>query len=118
PYTITVANTGPSTATGLSLSNRPPPNASLISVLPSQGSCANVAGTIQCNLGDLDGGSQATVTVVVLPAAVGSLTNIAVVSRSGPDTYLPNNTAVTITAVTLASLAIGDVSVNEGDLGT
>src|ERR1051326_1662896 len=93
-YTVNVVNSGPSPATGVSLTNVPPASAGLVSFSVSQGSCSNVSGVIRCQLGDLAGGAAATCTIVVRPTTVGSITNIAVVSRNEADAYLANNTAM------------------------
>src|SRR5205823_10723140 len=101
----------------VTLTNTLPANAALVTFSPSQGSCASVEGSIRCSLGDLAGGTNATVTIVVRPAAVGTLTNTAVVARDGGEANLANNTAVTLTPVSFAALSIGNASVVEGDAG-
>ncbi|MCH7801622.1 MAG: DUF11 domain-containing protein, partial [Chloroflexi bacterium] len=58
-YTVTVANNGPSTATGVVLTDTLPPNMTVGSVVSTQGSCAEVSGIVTCNLGDLDDGVSA-----------------------------------------------------------
>jgi len=117
-YTLTAANPGPSTATGVTLTNVLPANLNPVMISPSQGSCSSVGGTIQCSLGNIAGGAQATVTIVVIPTAVGVLTNLAVFARDGSDPNLTNNTVVTVTQVTPPSFSIANVSLLEGNVRT
>jgi len=64
-YTITVENTGPSTATGVTVADSLPLNTSFISATGSQGSCSEATGTITCAVGTLGVTGTATITVVV-----------------------------------------------------
>src|SRR6185369_6169882 len=47
-YTVLVTNFGPNLATGVLLTDVLPGGFSFVSAVPSQGSCANVAGTVSC----------------------------------------------------------------------
>src|SRR5207302_8478651 len=108
-YTITVHNTGPNLATGVTLTNLLPPTVSLISAVSSQGSCANSGNTVACLVGNLSGGSNATMTLLVHVDQSDPLTNQAAVYRAESDPYLPNNTALTITPVVAPSVSINNV---------
>ena len=67
-YTTTVTNLGPENATAVVLSLVPPANSDIISVTPSQGTCAEAAlGDIECQLGLLASGASATVIMEVKP---------------------------------------------------
>jgi uncharacterized repeat protein (TIGR01451 family) len=67
-FTTTVTNLGPQDAAGVQLTLVPPANAEILSVTPSQGTCAtNFLGDYECLLGPLATGSTATVTMVVKP---------------------------------------------------
>ena len=117
-YTLTVTNTGPAAANGVSLIDNLPTGVSFVSATASQGTCGNQAGFVRCTLGTLPGGAGATVTIVVTPTTTGPLTNTASVTRLEADAYLPNNTATAVTTVTLPSLFINDVVVTEGNVGS
>jgi uncharacterized repeat protein (TIGR01451 family) len=117
-YNIVVANTGPSSATGVVVTNLLPPSGSLISVTPSQGTFTTNGNTVVCNVGTIAGSASATISIVVSPIAVGTMTNQTTVTRAEADAYLPNNTAVVTTAVQTPSIAINDVTLYEGNSGT
>jgi collagen type XII alpha len=63
-YLLTVRNNGPATATDVALTDQLPPEVSLVTVTPSQGSYQEQNGVLTCNLGTLTNGASATVTVV------------------------------------------------------
>ena len=118
-YTLTIANTGPPEATGVMVTNWLPTNATVVSATSSQGTCSQTGGVVTGNLGFIAGGTNATITIVVTPTAVGiSLTNVTSVSRAEPDAYLGNNTDTAITPVPLPSISIADASCVEGNTGT
>jgi uncharacterized repeat protein (TIGR01451 family) len=52
-YTLLIKNDGPITATGVVVTDLLPPGVTFGSVTASQGSCAEAAGTVTCNLGTL-----------------------------------------------------------------
>lgn len=110
-FTITVTNLGPSNATGVTLIDTVPANMTFVSATPSQGTCSGT-GPVNCNLGNLNSGSNAVVTVVARTGDnVGGLTsNTATVSSATPDPNPANNTATaTFVAVipTLSHLILG-----------
>ena len=118
-YTLTVANTGPADSTGVMVTNLLTAGATFVSATSSQGTCGQNGGVVTCNLGVVHGGTNATVTIVVVPTAAGmNLTNVATVSRNEAESYLGNNTATTITPVTPPAISIADASVIEGNVGT
>jgi uncharacterized repeat protein (TIGR01451 family)/CSLREA domain-containing protein len=100
-WTVTVANSGTSAATGVMLTDSLPASGfTFVSTTPSQGNCgAPAGGVIACNLGNLANGAHATVTIVVTPTAVGTLSNSVEVMGNEFDEHLANNTATQTTTV-------------------
>jgi uncharacterized repeat protein (TIGR01451 family) len=91
-YTLVVRNHGPETATGVRVSDAIPAGLSVVSVEPSQGSCAT-AGAIDCSLGTVVGGGSAQVLVAanVAAGASGSIRNCATTSAFQDDPHPANN---------------------------
>ena len=106
-YTLTATNAGPATATSVTVSDTLPPNTSFVSATPSQGLCGQASGTVACLLGDVAKGATATVTLVLTPAAAGSVTDQAVVSANQSDPNTANNVAAaTVTVNPAADLGL------------
>ncbi len=117
-YTITVANAGPATATGVRVTNTLPAGVNFVSANSSQGSTTLNGGVVFADLGTVPGGANATVTIVVMPVTGGTLTNTAVVSRAEADPLPGNNSASVSTLVKTPAVSINDVSILEGNFGT
>ena len=118
-FQLTVANAGPTEATGVILTNLLPPNVNVVSAVASQGSLSTNAGLVVCNLGTLTNGVTATATIVVTPMLAGVvLTNVAMVVRKETDANPTNNAATNMVAVGFAGVSVADTSVVEGEVGT
>src|SRR4029450_3426558 len=87
PYTITVRNAGPATATNVVLTNVLPPEFTFGSAVSSQGTCAG--GT--CTLGTLAPSATATVTLVALTSTTGVFVNTASATAAETDPVSANN---------------------------
>jgi uncharacterized repeat protein (TIGR01451 family) len=101
-YTIVVTNNGPSTATGVTMTDQLPKNAGFASATTTKGSCnaKPSKALVTCALGDMTGGTSATVTIVVKSPTKGTITNTAsVTATSPPDPNPSNNTATATTTV-------------------
>jgi uncharacterized repeat protein (TIGR01451 family) len=101
-YTVTVSNNGPDAATKVSVTDKLPSGATFVSVTPNQGAC-NGTNSVTCDLGTINKGASATVTLVVTPTSAGTLTNTASVTASESDPNPVNNTATQETQVTKGS---------------
>ena len=106
-YTISVTNFGPSSASGVVVTDALPASVTFVS---ATGGGFNNSGVVNWSLGTLTSGQTSNVTVTVTAPASGSLTNIATVNTPTGDPNLTNNvTPPVITTVTPAALA--DVAV-------
>jgi uncharacterized repeat protein (TIGR01451 family) len=100
-YSVTITNKGPSTATGVVVTDVLPVGTSFVSA--STG-CQATNNTAVCNIGTLLSGASATATYVVTGTKVGAITNIASVVGVESDPYLTNNTATTVSTVAAGAL--------------
>jgi uncharacterized repeat protein (TIGR01451 family) len=98
-YTVTVRNSGPASASGVTLVDTLPTGAAVASVTPSQGNCGPVSMTVSCDLGRIAPNGEATVTIVVRPAAAGTLKTSVAVGATGPDLNSENDSASLETVV-------------------
>jgi uncharacterized repeat protein (TIGR01451 family) len=85
-FTVTAANNGPSTATGVVVTDVLPANLGLVSATPSQGSW--VAGTGVWTVGTLANGASATLGFTVTALSPGAFTNTA--TKTGQAELDPN----------------------------
>lgn len=101
-YTLDVTNLGPTDATAISLKDQLP-DEELVTVNTSQGTCLEekIQGDVSlaCDLGTLSSGQTATVTIVVVPAREGTVSNSASVKANQPDPEPSNNGATESTIV-------------------
>jgi uncharacterized repeat protein (TIGR01451 family) len=99
-YTIKVTNKGPSTATGVVLTDILPAGVSLVSTSSTPGTVQVVGNTISVLLGTLLSGTTATITIVVTTSTPGTVTNTASAAGNETDPTSTNNTDTVITTVT------------------
>jgi len=98
-YVLTATNNGPNTATSVVVTDTLPASLNVVSITPSQGTCSRQGALITCALGTIDILQRATVQIVVVPTAVGPLTNTASVTASQADIVVANNAATQVTQV-------------------
>ena len=91
-YTITVTNHGPSTATGVRVTDALPAGEDFTSATPSQGSCSGTS-VVTCELGALGVQGTAQVSLLVKPTQIGTILNTATVTGNEPDSDSANNSA-------------------------
>ena len=112
-YTMTVANSGPSTSTGVLLTDILPVGVTFVSSTPGPPTCAASSGTVTCNLGALAMNASTTVTiqVAVNGSTTGTITNTVSVAGNEVDPDTSNNTTTASTLVNPSA----DLSVAKGD---
>jgi uncharacterized repeat protein (TIGR01451 family) len=84
-YTLTVSNSGPGPASGVVLTSALPAGATIVAASQTQGTSAISNGVVTTALGGLAVGASATVTIVVIPTAAGTLTTVARVAGNEPN---------------------------------
>lgn len=104
-YDITITNNGPSSATGIILTDTVDSSLTISSVTPSQGTC-NWTTDITCTIGTLSSGSSATVEVVTTTTIAQMVGNTADVTAN-EDLNTANNSAVATTNVGDLSRLVG-----------
>lgn len=114
-YSYSIANNGPWTATGITISNQIPAGTSYVSATSSQGTYNIVNGALICNLGTLVTGASANFSINLRADSIGAITNQAALSLSQIDPILTNNVSTAVTSVTgQPSVIIGDATANQG----
>jgi uncharacterized repeat protein (TIGR01451 family) len=94
-YTITVSNAGPSPATGVVVNDTLPAGLQLVTATSSQGTC-NATNPVSCNVGTLNVGANATVTIQALVTATsGTISNTASVTAAEGDADNGDNASTT-----------------------
>ena len=84
--------------TGVTLTDVLPASVIFGSATTSQGSC-NGTGPIICDLGTLNSDTTATLTIVVSPTEVGTITNTVIVEANEIDFNMTDNTAIEETTI-------------------
>ncbi len=104
-YLVTVNNQGPSVATNVVVTeNLPFTYLTYQSATPSQGTCnPPVSNVMTCNLGNIEAGDTATITIVMDAPLVGTDTNTVSVTATETDTNLANNSVSENTTVQLGA---------------
>jgi uncharacterized repeat protein (TIGR01451 family) len=111
-WTMVVTNNGPSTATGVKVSDPMPAGNTFVSASSTQGTCTGGA-ILNCDIGTMVAGATVTITLVTTPSQEGTQTNTSVVSGDRPETNLANNTATASVEITGAPFVIPCVKVSK-----
>ena len=93
-YTITVSKYGPGAATSVNVTDSLPSGVSYVSATPSQGTCSGTS-TVTCNLGTINNGNSATISLVVTTTAANATLN-----NTASVTSVPSPTTGSVTAST------------------
>ena len=112
-YYVSVVNHGPSVAIGVRLTDTLPLSVTSVVTATSQGTCDVTVDGVTCQIGTLDSGASAQVTLTVVPSVSGVLVNDVTVGGVELDPVLSNNTAQAHTTVGVADLAL--IKVGEPD---
>jgi uncharacterized repeat protein (TIGR01451 family) len=97
--TITITNSGPETATGVTASLPLPTGVSYISEGQGSPPVTNSNGQLVIDMGTIASGASATVSLVVQPTITGTLTQTVTVSSSSYDPTTANDSSTTTTPV-------------------
>jgi uncharacterized repeat protein (TIGR01451 family) len=98
-YTISVTNSGPALAPGVVVTDVLPASFSVASSSASQGTVSVAGSTVSFNLGSLDIGATATLTITAVPSLAGVFTNTVATSGAYTDLNPANDTAVVAISV-------------------
>jgi uncharacterized repeat protein (TIGR01451 family) len=110
-FTITVANNGPSTASGVSLGDTFS-NGTFVSANSTLGSCTG-SGPVTCTIGTLTAGGQAVITLVLNAATVSTMSSTATVTSTTFELAPANDSDtdnVTVSAAADVGVTITDSS--------
>ncbi|MCL1868927.1 MAG: DUF11 domain-containing protein [Promicromonosporaceae bacterium] len=98
-YTFQVKDNGPTGASGVAFDTQLPPGLALAgTAAASLGTCTTdtTAGTVHCDIGNLNVGQQSVITFPATASAAGSFATTGTVTMTGTDSQ-PANNAVTVT---------------------
>jgi uncharacterized repeat protein (TIGR01451 family) len=99
-FTMTVANLGPSDATGLRITDSLPPGTTLLGAASTIGTCSVTNGLLICTMNQLTNGGAAVVALQLAVATPGLYTNVADVRGVEPDPVPSNNLTRRVAQVT------------------
>ncbi|EDY16344.1 conserved repeat domain protein [Chthoniobacter flavus Ellin428] len=126
---LTATNNGPNVASAVVVRDTIPSGLTFVSAISSQGTCTQSNGKVTCNLGDLNDGVSATVTIVARSFGGTNVLNTATITSSTYDTISTNNscaasvngtppTVVTSPTTRFASTVVLNGTINANGLST
>jgi uncharacterized repeat protein (TIGR01451 family) len=120
-FTMTVANNGPSPATGVLVVGAFTTGATIVSITPSQGPPCTGTTQFNCNLGALASGSSAKIIAVVTPTVGGQFGTTDSVQANEPDPNPANNSQtllVNVISAPTVTLSASNVTFASQPVGT
>jgi uncharacterized repeat protein (TIGR01451 family) len=105
-YNITVTNAGPSSASGVTLTDTLPSNLNYKSATASQGTFSVAGGVVTFSVGTVASGGTVTASVTALATEDGTTSDAAMVSSSSPDPNLANNSASATTTFAEPAISV------------
>ncbi len=115
-YTLSVTNNGPSTATGITVTDTLPSGVSYVSYSGAGWSCTHSAGVVTCTRASLGAGPAPSIMITTAaPSGTGSITNNATVASGVSDPVAGNNNTNQTTTVNPPSGANADLLVTQAD---
>jgi uncharacterized repeat protein (TIGR01451 family) len=119
-YTVTVDNISDANAENVVMTDTLPAGVTFNSAVPDQGSCAETAGAVRCELHTITKGESVEVVIsVVAPAITGPIINDAEVATTREESSTSNNTTseITIISTGLDYVTIHDIQYTEDPSG-
>src|SRR5205085_2352278 len=98
-WTSVVTNNGPSSDTGVKITDPLPTGNTFVSATTTKGTCTGGA-ILNCTIGDMAAGESVTITLITTPTVAGTQTNVVAVSGDRPETNTANNQATATVEVT------------------
>ena len=98
-YSMVISNAGPFDALNVVFTNTLPDTVLLSGATATQGSLSTNGNPVTGNLGTVTAHAQVSLSLTVLPQALGTITNTALVSSDRNDPGLTNNTATHLSTV-------------------
>jgi uncharacterized repeat protein (TIGR01451 family) len=112
-YILTVKNSDASDATGVILTENLPSEVNFVSATASQGNAfLTFDGKVTANLGEIEKGNEATVSVTVTPFAAGNLVSTTEVTGNEVDSNLFNNSLISTKTVGSITPANADLELD------
>ena len=105
-YSLLITNTGPASATDVTVTDPLPSDVMYLQAITTAGTCSQANGTVTCQLGTMANGATATVTILTLAGAPGVAVNTASViddQMTSPNTSTQTETITAATSVKLRS---------------
>jgi uncharacterized repeat protein (TIGR01451 family) len=105
-YTVTVSNSGPSAATGVTLTDTLGSLLSFQSATTSQGTFTRSGGVVTFSVGNVASGATVTAAVTAEAIEDGSTSDVASVGGTSPDPNSANNTAAATTSIAEPAISV------------